>query len=160
LRDKKSTNKRIRPRILVSEKEAQLAYKASFLGLDTEEIESIKRMHPTEIQQDGPSHLSPEYSCDGHPLPWIARSNKPSMDDHLQDKAHLHPIYMIQANPARKKRYATRIAVTKDIVQCCWTDTVRWTASSRRSQQGQARSRFIASPCLSPCVWEAAGIQE
>jgi len=60
LRDKTSMNKRIRPRILVSEKEAQLAYKASLFGFDTGEIESIKRMNPREIQQDGPSHLLPK----------------------------------------------------------------------------------------------------
>jgi hypothetical protein len=159
LRDITSTKKRIRPRIMVSEKEAQLAYKASLLGFDTGEIESIKRINPTEIQQDGPSHLPPKYSCDDHPLPRISRSNRPSIEDHLQDKGHLHLIHMVYANRARKKRYATRIAVTKDIVQCCWTDTERWTASPRRSQQGQTRSRLVANPCLSPCIWEAAGVQ-
>jgi hypothetical protein len=132
LQDKTSTNKRIRPQILISEKEAQLAYKASLLGFDTDEIEGIKRMNPTEVQQVGPSHLPPKYSCDDHPLPGIARSNRPSTDDYLRDKGHLYFIYMVHANTARRKRYATRIAVTKDIVQCCWTDAKRWAASPRR----------------------------
>jgi hypothetical protein len=137
LQDKGSANKRIRPRMMVSEKEAQLAYKASLLGFDTGEIDSIKRTNPTEVQQYGPSRLPPEYSCDNCPLPQTSRSNRPSMTSYEQDRDYLHSIYMIHANPARKKRYATRIAVTKDIVQCCWTDTERWSILQRWSQQGR-----------------------
>jgi hypothetical protein len=137
LQDKAWTNKLIRPRLTVSKKEVEFAYNASLLGFDTCEIESIKRMHPSGIQQFGPNRLPPEYSCDDRPLPQTARSNRPSVDSYQEDKDYLHPIYMIHASPARKKRYATRIAVTKDIVQCCWTDTERWVASQRRSQQGR-----------------------
>jgi len=134
LQDKAWTNKLIRPRLTVSKKEVEFAYNASLLGFDTCEIESIKRMHPSGIQQVGPNRLPPEYSCDDRPLPQTARSNRPSVDNYQKDKDYIHPIYMIHASPARKKRYATRIAVTKDIVQCCWTDTERWIASPRRSQ--------------------------
>jgi hypothetical protein len=135
LQDKASTNKLIRPRLTVSKKEVEFACNASLLGFDTCEIERFKRMHPSGIQQVGPNRLPPEYSCDDCPLPRKARSNRPSVDSYLEDRDYLHPIYMTHANTARKKRYATRIAVTKDIVQCCWTDIERWAASPRRSQK-------------------------
>lgn len=137
LQDKASTKKLIRSRLIVPKKEFELAYNASRLGFHTCEIERFKSMHPSGIQQVGPNRLPPEYSCDDPPLPRTARSNRPSESSYLQDRDYLHPIYMIHAHPARKKRYATRIAVTKDIVQCCWTDTERWIASPRRSQQGR-----------------------
>lgn len=134
LHDKARTNKLIRPRLTVPKKEVEFAYNASFLGFHTCEIESIKRMHPSGIQQVGPNRLPPAYSCDDRPLPQTARSNRPSVDSYQEDKDFLHFIYMIQPNPARKKKYATRIAVTQDIVQCCWMDTERWISSPRRSQ--------------------------
>jgi hypothetical protein len=134
LQDKASTKKLIRSRLIVPKKEFELAYNASRLGFHTCEIERFKSMHPSGIQQVGPNRLPPEYSCDDPPLPRTARSNRPSESSYLQDRDCLHPIYMIHAHPARKRRYATRIAVTKDIVQCCWTDTERWIASPRRSQ--------------------------
>jgi hypothetical protein len=134
LQDKASTKKLIRSRLIVPKKEFELAYNASLLGFHTCEIERFKSMHPSGIQQVGPDRLPPEYSCDDPPLPRTARSNRPSESSYLQDRDYLHPIYMIHAHPARKKRYATRIAVTKDIVQCCWTDIERWAAPPRRSQ--------------------------
>jgi hypothetical protein len=145
LQDKAWTSKLIRPRLTVSKKEVEFAYNASLLGFNTCEIERFKRMHPSGIQQVGPNRFPPEYSCDDCPLPQTARSNRPSISSYLQDRDYLHPIYMIHANTARKKKYATRIAVTKDIVQCCWTDTERWAASPRRSQQRRFPIRTMST---------------
>jgi hypothetical protein len=125
LQDKTAMKKLFGPRMMILEKDVQLAFKASLLGFDTGEIESIKRMCTKEIPPDDPSPLPPEYSCDDRPLARLDRSNRPSLRSYIQDKDYLHPIYMVYSNKTRKKKYATRIAVTKDIVQCCWTGTER-----------------------------------
>jgi hypothetical protein len=137
LQDKASTNKLIRPQLIIPNKEFEFAYNASLLGFKTCEIERFKCMHPSGIQQASPNRLPPEYSCDNDHDRLLPRdrSNRPSERYYLQDKDYLYPIYMIHANPARKKKYATRIAVTKDIVQCCWTDTERWNTLQRWSQK-------------------------
>jgi hypothetical protein len=79
LQDKTSTTKLIRSRLFVPKKEVELAYNASLLGFDTCEIERFKSVHPSGIQQVGPNRLPPAYSCEDHPLPRTARSNRPSV---------------------------------------------------------------------------------
>jgi hypothetical protein len=134
LRDDRSIDSLIRPQSMYLDKKAQLAYKASLHGFNTSEIERIR---PNEIQQDHPSGLVPEYSCDDRHLTRKARSNRPTTRSYLQDKDYVHTRYMLHSKTKHKMRYATTFAVWEDIVRCCWTDEERWVAPQRRSQKGR-----------------------
>ena len=168
LHDRATANGHIEGRGLVAAKQAQLAYKASHVGFETEEIERIKDGYPTEIPQDGPSPKKPELSCNDTPLRRKDRSNRPSRANYARDKSFLHRVYLYDNDmeAVERRSYATSYAIARDIVHCCcrpdderWVRDVEMGHQTRSSDNEKSHTKGLRQPMTRPFVFDARSKQ-
>lgn len=131
LHDGTSANTQTASQSAVGSKQAQLAFWASEIGFETDEIDRIKASHPTDqqnrSQEDGPMPEKPEVSSYDATLSWRDRSGRPSRTNYTEVREFVHRGYVFDTSTFERRNHATAYAIARDIVQCCWQPGLeRW----------------------------------